>query len=210
MKTAGKSCTSTSPTHKVTGQAFAARTMVENWDCSSSRQAVPQWEMVLPVLLRQHPNYPTIGTVTTTSSSRTHPGHHRQAWTRLQPQNWNGNPGTLTRLGTRGSLSLKFKKPDYFKNKKFPATHVKSSAVFGNKAKNIVKSFQNVTLIPHLRQQTSFPDFPETPASRQALPERHGALQAERQQSKSHFHSNISCHWSWCTDTLGNTFSRIL
>lgn len=161
MKTAGKNCTSTSATCKVTGQAFAARNMVEsNWDCSSSRHAIPQWELVLPAPLCKHANYPTRGTVTTRSYSRTLPGQHRQVLTQLQPQNRNGNPGTLTRLGSRDSLFLKIKKPDYFQKEKknktnFPATHVKSSAVFGNHMKTIMESFQNVILIPHLRLKTS-------------------------------------------------------
>lgn len=151
MKTAGKNCTSTSATYKVTGQAFAARNMVENnWDCSSSRHAIPQWALVLPSPLCKHTNYPTIGMVTTRSYSRTLPGQHRQVLIQLQPQNQSGNPGTLTCLGSRGSLFLKWKEPDYHKNK-FPATHVKSSAVFGNHTKNIVESFQNVILIPRLR-----------------------------------------------------------
>lgn len=155
MKTAGKNRTSTSATYKVTGQAFAARNMVENnWDCSSSTHAIPQWELVLPAPLCKHTNYPTRGTVTTRSYSRTLPGQHRQVLTQLQPQNRNGNPGTLTRLGSRGSLFLKIKKARLLskrKKKNFPATHVKASAVFGNHTKTILESFQNVILIPHLR-----------------------------------------------------------
>lgn len=104
-KTAGKNCTSTSATCKVTGQAFAARNVVgNNWDYSSSGHAVPQRELVLPAPFCKHANYPTIGTVTTRSYARTLPGQHRQVLTQLQPQNRNGNPGTLTCLGNRSSL----------------------------------------------------------------------------------------------------------
>lgn len=173
------------------------------------QHSIPQWELVLPAPLCKHTNYPTRGTVTTRSYSRILPGQHRQVLTQLQPQNRNGNPGTLTRLGSRDSLFLKIKKSQttFKKKKKLSSNPCKILSCVWESHENhhgkLSKRNSHSTL-----ETVNLPDLPEIPASRQALPKRCGAFQAERQQSKSRFHLCISCHWSWCVDTLGNIFAE--
>lgn len=64
----------------------------------------------------------------------------------------------------------------------FPATHAKSSAVFGNHRKNIVESFQNIILNSTL-ETVNLPDLPDTsivpsaPQEMQLLPNRMSAKQ---------------------------------
>lgn len=172
MKTAGKKCTSTSTTYKITGQAFAARSTVENnWDCSSSRHAIPQQESVLMAPLCKHASYPTRGMVNTRNYPRTLPGH-RQVLTQLQPQNWNGNSGTLTCLGSSGGLFLK-------QNKTKKARLLSKTKVSSNPCKILScvweSQKEHCGKLSKCNSHSAFeivslPDLPESPASRQALP----------------------------------------